>query len=323
MWPLRGYACRPKRCVGLVEPEMASMTRPLLLATILLLVTTVVSAAESRIVVGAGGLPLQVIEAGPRDRQGILFIHGSTLSSSSWKLQFESSLADDFHLVALDLRGHGNSGKPWDSAAYLDSKLWADDLAAVIDATSLGRPVVVAWSYGGHVAMDFLRHYPVGRLGGMVFVGTSGGMLPWPELEPGVAAEFARLRPLAMSADAGDRLEAARGFVAGMVQTPVDPVLLEREVAAVLAVPPYARAAIAGRNLDNAALAQQLTLPVLFLLGDRERTVTLDGVKALMAGMPMAQVNIYEGVGHMPFLEKPARFNEDLRRFTEAVEATD
>lgn len=284
-------------------------------ACALLLMTPLALTAEPRTVAGAGGLPLQVIEAGQRGAPGILFIHGSTLSSSSWKQQFDSALAEDFHLVALDLRGHGNSGKPWQAEDYRDSKLWADDIAAVIEATGLERPVVVAWSYGGHVTMDFLRHYPAERLGGVVFVGSSGGILPWPELDAATAAEFARLGPLAMSPDAGDRLEAARAFVGAMARAPVKPELLEREVAAVLAVPPYARVAMAGRDLDNSALVDRLTMPVLFLLGDRERTVTPEGVAALAAGLPDARVLHYEDTGHMPFLERAPRFNADLRDF--------
>ncbi|MCE7901966.1 MAG: alpha/beta hydrolase [Gammaproteobacteria bacterium PRO9] len=298
------------------------MIRSKLLIAILLLAPLVASAApavESRIVTGAGGVPLQVIETGPRNAPGILFVHGFALSSSSWKLQFESSLADDYHLVALDLRGHGNSGKPWKLEGYEDSQLWADDLAAVIKATGLERPVIVAWSYGGHVAMDFMRHYPVERVAGVVFVGSSGGMLPWPRLDPAIAAEFGRLAPLAVSADAGDRLEAARGFVKSMVHAPVKPALLEQEVAAMLAMPPFARAGIGARKLDNAALADRLTLPVLFLFGDHERTVGRNDAEALAARLPAARVLVYEDSGHMPFLEHPERFDTDLRAFVQSV----
>jgi len=46
-----------------------------------------------------------------------------------------------------------------------------------------------------------------------------------------------------MSPNAGDQLEAARGFVAGMLIAPVPPEIIDREVAAVLAVTPLARAA--------------------------------------------------------------------------------
>lgn len=295
------------------------MTRPIQFAALLLLSGLAAAATGPRTVTGAGGVPLQVIEAGPHDAQGILFVHGSTLSSSSWKLQFESSLANDFHLVALDLRGHGNSGKPWQREAYQDSQLWADDLAAVIRSTGLERPVIVAWSYGGHVTMDYLRHYPADGLAGVVFVGTSGGMLPWPKLDPAAAAEFARLGPLSLSPDAGDRLEAARGFVRAMVRAPVSQPLLDAEVAAVLAVPPYARKAMVGRNLDNSDLVNRLALPVLFLMGDAERTVTADGARSLAARLSKAHVLVYEGTGHMAFLEHPERFNKDLREFMQSI----
>ena len=115
---------------------------------VLLIHTVFASDLRYSTVSGAGGLPLQIVEAGPQDATGILFIHGWSLSSSSWQQQLESTLADEFHLVAIDLRGHGNSAKPWDAASYADSKIWADDIAAVIEATGLERPVVVAWSMG-------------------------------------------------------------------------------------------------------------------------------------------------------------------------------
>ncbi len=264
---------------------------------------------------GSGGLPLQIVEAGPRTAPGILFIHGWSLSSSSWRQQLESSLADQFHLVALDLRGHGNSAKPWDSASYADSQIWADDIAAVIEATGLDKPVVVAWSMGGHVTMDYIRHYSADSIAGIVFVGSTGGMQPFPPPDEKTAAEFARLGPLSMSGDAGDRLMAARSFVDGMMQAQVPQDIRDREVAAVLALPPYARTAMMTRKLDNSDLVGKLTLPVLFLMGDAERTATPEGIAELMQHMPDARMEIYEATGHMPFVEHPTRFNTDLARF--------
>ena len=52
----------------------------------------------------------------------------------------------------MDLRGHGLSDKPRD--AYGDSRLWADDVASIIDALNLDRPVLSGWSYGPLVTMD-------------------------------------------------------------------------------------------------------------------------------------------------------------------------
>ena len=66
--------------------------------------------------------------------------------SLAWSRQLDSELARDHRLVAMDLRGHGLSEKPRD--AYGDSRLWADDVRAVIDALNLDRPVLCGWSHG-------------------------------------------------------------------------------------------------------------------------------------------------------------------------------
>ena len=46
-------------------------------------------------------------------------------------------------MVTFDNRGHGMSEKPLDAGCYADERLWAEDLAAVIEQTSLDRPVLV------------------------------------------------------------------------------------------------------------------------------------------------------------------------------------
>jgi len=155
-----------------------------IIALMLLTWPLLATAVDYRTITGAGGVPLQIAESGDQSAPGILLIHGAALSSSSWLQQMNSSLADAFHLVAFDLRGHGNSGKPWDPAQYSDSKLWADDVAAVMQATGLKHPVIVGWSYGGHVTMDYLRHYSDDRIAGIVFVGSTGGMQPFPPQDP-------------------------------------------------------------------------------------------------------------------------------------------
>src|SRR5215217_1032079 len=81
----------------------------------------------------------------------IIFIHGFSQSHLSWIKQVTSELANEFHMVTYDLRGHGNSDKPFEAERYRDSKTWGDELQAVMDATGLKRPVLVGWSYGGRI----------------------------------------------------------------------------------------------------------------------------------------------------------------------------
>ena len=286
------------------------------ITTLLLLAwSATTGAVEYSTVHGSDGVPLQVAEAGSASAPGILFLHGATLSSSSWLQQLESELAERYHLVAFDLRGHGNSGKPWDAERYSDFRLWADDVAAVIEATGLAKPVFVAWSYGGHVTMDYLRHYGASRIAGIAFVGSTGGMLPFPPPDEETAARYARLGPLAMSPDAGDRLVAAREFVDGMIEAPVSQAIVDREVAAVLAVTPYARQAMQGRSLDNSDLIDRLTMPVLFIIGDADRAATPEGLAELSGNIPDARIAEYADTGHMPFVERREKFNDEIEEF--------
>src|SRR5262247_4863653 len=69
----------------------------------------------------------------------IIFVHGFSQSHLSWIKQVTSELANEFHMVTYDLRGHGNSDKPFEPERYRDSKAWADELQAVMDATGLKR----------------------------------------------------------------------------------------------------------------------------------------------------------------------------------------
>lgn len=91
-------------------------------------------------ITGGGGLPLHASEWGDTTKPALMFIHGWSQSYLSWVRQFEADLARTHHVVAIDLRGHGMSGKPLDADAYSDSNLWADDIDAVINTLGLKQP---------------------------------------------------------------------------------------------------------------------------------------------------------------------------------------
>src|SRR5579872_1024084 len=121
-------------------------------------------------VIGGGGVALHVLDEGNPEGPPILFIHGYCQSTFAWRKQFAGDLGRDFRLIAFDLRGHGESDKPADAAAYTDSKFWADDVAAVIDALALQNVTLAGWSYGGYVIADYLRFYGAGRVRAVAFV---------------------------------------------------------------------------------------------------------------------------------------------------------
>ena len=110
---------------------------------------------------------LHIDDRGPADAPAIVFLHGFCQSAFSWKRQFGGALEERFRLVTPDLRGHGRSDKPRAPESYTQGEMWAGDVAAVIGELGLAHPVLLAWSYSGLIACDFLRFDDPSKLSGL------------------------------------------------------------------------------------------------------------------------------------------------------------
>src|SRR6202000_1122671 len=85
--------------------------------------------------------------------------------------------------------------------AYTDSKLWADDVHAVIHSLNLYHPVLSGWSYGPLVLLDYIRDYGESQIGGLHFVG-GVTKLGSAEAMSVLTPEFLNLVPQFLSTDA-------------------------------------------------------------------------------------------------------------------------
>src|SRR5713101_3970695 len=124
---------------------------------------------KHHMVSGGGGIQLHLVETGNSSGRPIVFVHGFSQCCLAWTRQMNSALAENYRLVAIDMRGHGLSDKPGEG--YSDSQLWADDVQAVIQALDLNHSILCGWSYGPLVILDYLRHYGEDGIRGINFVG--------------------------------------------------------------------------------------------------------------------------------------------------------
>jgi len=261
------------------------------------------AAARFSQVKGGGGVPLNVVELGDPALPAVLFIHGFRQSILSWAAQFESDLARRCHLVAFDLRGHGNSGHPWQSEAYDSAQPWADDVAQVIAATKLKKPLLVAWSFGGNVAMDFAARYPEVPVVGYLLTATAAGTLA--AAAPAPAANAAP-RPSA-SPDLAVNIAAVQASNDLLFSSPnIAPALRAQFAAAAMRVGPWVEQAVARRPRTAASLP---AAPLVFATGDRDPLVGAPIVARLKGLFPAASFVDFPNVGHAPFLEDKAKFN--------------
>lgn len=268
---------------------------------------------------GGGGLNLAVYETGNPEGPAILFIHGFTGNHLSWVEQFSSELAEQFRLIAFDLRGHGASDKPLQPQAYAEPALWAADIDAVIRARELDNPVLVGWSMGGALIADYLDAHGDDSIGGVVFVGafanrrTADGTSVFPDEAISIFRGMA-------SPDLRTSINATRSLGSRLTANELDSATRETLLGGSMMVPAEVRAGILTREPRDAddALAET-AVPALAIHGSEDQVVRLQASEHITETMTSADMRIYDGIGHMPQLEDPKQFNRDLEAFVRRV----
>jgi pimeloyl-ACP methyl ester carboxylesterase len=273
---------------------------------------------QTHTVAGGGGLQLHVREWGKADGPPILFIHGWSQNHLCWDKQYESTLRDDFRLVAFDLRGHGMSQAPPGPEHYTDDRLWADDLAAIIDRLGLQRAVLVGWSYGAFAICDYIRAYGQDRVAAINFV---EGVVKLGEaafgtlIGPGFLDHFVD----ATADDLPTNIRGMRSFVRTCLAKPVAAEDFETALCWNMTVAPQVRAALGAREIDDDDVLRALEVPLLVTQGRSDTVVLPAMAEHVLATCPTAEASWYDGVGHVPHLEEPGRFNRELAALTRRV----
>jgi pimeloyl-ACP methyl ester carboxylesterase len=118
--------------------------------------------------------------APPGQAQGtVVLVHGfATNRTENWKRLgwYTAFERKGFRVVALDHRGHGESEKPHDPAAY-DRGAMAQDVLNLMDHLGLGRVELMGYSMGAHLSLAIARDHP-DRVANLIVGGIGGRMLP-------------------------------------------------------------------------------------------------------------------------------------------------
>jgi len=259
---------------------------------------------------GGGGLRLHVREWGKADGPPILFMHGFSQSHLCWAKQYQSVLAEEFRLVAYDLRGHGMSEAPLEPVHYTDGQLWADDLAAIIAQLGLDRPVLVGWSYGSFVICDYVRAHGQERIAAVDFVAGAvklGAAAFGTLIGPGFLDNFSDVT----ADDLPTNIRGMRGLVRAFSAEPLPPDDVETLLCSSMTVPTRIRANLAAREIDGDDVLRALAVPLLVTQGRADTIVLPAMAEHILATCPTAEPSWYEGVAHTPHLEQPERFNRN------------
>ncbi len=271
---------------------------------------------QRRDVTSTDGLKLAAYTGGNEAGPEILFIHGFSQCALCWEGQFnDPTLNRHFRLAAFDLRGHGASDKPLDAARYAEDRLFAGDVSVVMDALGLKRPVLVAWSYAGRIAGDYLEACGTARLAGINYVcARTNNQMEF------VGPGNDHLAGMTGS-DRAAEIAATRAFVRACFSKSPPEDVIERIVAQNMLVPAAIRKAHLTRPPSDGAVLRRIDVPVLVTQGSDDLLVSRGLGELTAALVPGAQLSLYEGIGHTPFVEDAGRFNRELASFVTRAQA--
>lgn len=124
--------------------------------------------------VEAGGLRLHYLDYGTEGQPPILGVHGGA-AHAHWFDFFAPAFRTDYHVWALDLRGHGDS--QWMEPPGYTYQLYVSDLAEVVQKLDLQNLILIGHSMGGMVSILFTATYPE-RVRALIVVDSSMRMTP-------------------------------------------------------------------------------------------------------------------------------------------------
>ena len=258
-------------------------------------------AAQGR-VASADGVAI-AYEALGAGAPALVFVHGWSCDRTYWKGQLEP-LGRRYHVVAIDLAGHGESGtnrQAWTMAAF------GADVAAVVERLGLERVILVGHSMGADVVAEAARRLR-GRVAGLVWI-DAYRKLDAPPTAERIEAFVAPFR--------ADFTERTRAFVRGLFPATADKSLVEWIAADMSSAPKEIALAAMVSVFSNIgempATLAELKLPTIAFNADHPPT---DVESLKRHGV---EVVLMSGVGHFPMMEDPARFNRVLGSVVEKL----
>ncbi len=283
-------------------------------------------------VVSFDGTEIAVRAAGPADAPVVLFSHGFSLDMSTWHQQW-IELSGEFRCVLMDHRGHGLSGQP--AHGDLSIRSMGRDVAAVVEAVTADRPgVVVGHSMGAMAVLALAeqrRELLGSRVTGVVLVsgaasdllrGAMGSItdLVRPRIGGigGAARRMDRLRRVILAAPAD-----VRGLVVRLTQLGPDAPQPVVDHVVRLAEQASSQVWTDGlaelMDMDLRHAVPRIRVPALVVVGEHDR-VTPPGVAIELTGrLPEGRLDVIQGAGHLPMLERPADVNRAIAAFARSV----
>jgi pimeloyl-ACP methyl ester carboxylesterase len=250
----------------------------------------------------------------------LLLIHGMAGSSETWRAVIPQ-LSKKYRVVAPDLLGHGQSAKPRGDYSLGAFAVWLRDL---LDELGVTRATIIGQSLGGGVAMQFVYQHP-DYCQRLILI-SSGGLGPdvgWTLRllsAPGAELFLPVIAPRPVL-NIGNKLKS--WFSSAGIQSPrgaelwsaysslSDAETRQAFLRTLRSVVDYRGQAVCALN----RLHVRAELPTMAIWGDKDQIIPVEHAYAAQAARPGSRLEVLEGVGHFPHVERPTEVVDLIEDF--------
>jgi pimeloyl-ACP methyl ester carboxylesterase len=237
-----------------------------------------------------------------KGENALLFVHGWSCDETFWASQ-ASALGAKFHVITIDLPGHGQSDKP--QIPYTVD-LYVRAIDAVLRDANVKAATLIGHSNGAPVIRQFYRKFPE-KTRALVIV--EGSLRPFGDRA--MREKFVALLK-------APNYEENTGKLIDSMTSPIkDAALRERIKAAMLRTPQHVGASEFESALEDALWKpDEIKVPVLMILA-KQPAWTTEYEEWVRGIVPDLDYQMWEGVSHFLMMEEPAKFNQALSAFLE------
>lgn len=256
--------------------------------------------------VSVNGINLHYVDWGISGHLPMILLHGVTGNARMWD-HIARAFRDEYHVMAVDMRGHGASG--WSEEKAYESTDLASDLSVMYDELGLTDSILVGLSWGGLVSTIHTAEYPetVQRLI-LVDIGFEFGVSENdPPPRPREFEDEQALEAWERANNPYPALWTLRPFIKASVKEEDgklvrthDPLLFERW--------PF-------RNRTYWEYAEKINCPTLLLRGAHSFVLSQEMAEKTAASISNCQLELIPHAGHLIPLDNPPDFEAAVRAF--------
>jgi len=266
----------------------------------------------SKKIAGVNNVNINVEEIGTG--KPVVFIHGWPVNHNMFEYQFNELPKHGYRCIGIDLRGYGESDKPWDGYTY---DTFADDIKAVLDALNVENATLIGFSMGGATAIHYMARHQGAHVNKLVLMAAAAPVFTQREDFPYGAPKSAADDLIAGTY--ADRPAMLKNFSQIFFHTPekLSPEFQTWNLNLGLAASSYAtiQSALLLRDADLRPDMAHIQVPTAILHGENDKVCPFDLAKVMHEGIKGSTLVPFAGAGHGFFYEQHDKVNAELVRF--------